>query len=89
MVTGLDSSALLSSHWVQPEKCPEGDQRKGRLRLHILSLSFPAGLWVGRGLSSYKIKPPQIPETIFFSGPCRSPQHSHYPQGTSSSLGIT
>lgn len=66
MVTQLDSSALLSSHWVQPEGCPAGDQRKGRLRLHILSLSFPAGLWVGRGLSSYKVKPPQIPKPFSF-----------------------
>lgn len=56
----------FSSHWVQPEGGPAGDQSKERLRLHILSLSFPAGLWVGRGLSSYKVKPPHNPKPFSF-----------------------
>lgn len=56
----------FSTRWVQPEGGPAGDQRKERLRLHILSLSFPAGLWVGRGLSSYKVKPPQNPKPFSF-----------------------
>lgn len=43
--------------------------------MNILSLSFPAGLWVGRVLSSYKVRPSQIPKTTFFSGSCRMGGH--------------